>query len=114
MICETILLAIRAIRRNVLRSALTILGIVIGVAAVIIMVTLGNGATAQVKQEVSSLGSNLLQIMPGQGFHGPGGVRSNADMFESDDVEALRREVSGLEAVAPTVSQGSQAIFGNR
>ena len=74
MIWETFMLAQREIRRNVLRSSLTILGIVIGVAAVITMVTLGGGATAQVTSDISSLGSNMLMMRPGQGFHGPGGA----------------------------------------
>lgn len=114
MICQTILLALRAIRRNVLRSSLTILGIVIGVAAVITMVTLGDGATAQVTADISRLGSNMLQVRPGQGFRGPGGTRSTADMFEVDDAQAISREIFGLEAVAPTASRSQQAIYGNK
>ena len=65
----------REIRRNVLRSSLTILGIVIGVAAVITMVTIGEGATAQVQADIQKLGTNLLQVFRGQGFGGPGGAR---------------------------------------
>jgi len=114
MIWETIILALREIRRNVMRSSLTVLGIVIGVAAVITMVTLGGGATAQVKAEISSLGSNMLQMRPGQHMHGPGGTRSQADMFEAKDAEAIIREISGLEAVAPAVSGSMQAIAGNK
>jgi len=114
MIWETILLALRAIRRNVLRSSLTILGIVIGVAAVITMVTLGDGATAQVTTDISKLGSNMLQVRPGQGFRGPGGTRSTADMFDVDDAKAISREIFGLEAVAPTASRSQQAIYGNK
>ncbi len=114
MIGQTILLALRAIRRNVLRSSLTILGIVIGVAAVITMVTLGDGATAQVTADISRLGSNMLQVRPGQGFRGPGGTRSTADMFKVDDAEAIGREIFGMEAVAPTVSRSQQAIYGNK
>jgi len=114
MIWQTILLALRAIRRNVLRSSLTILGIVIGVAAVITMVTLGDGATAQVTTDISKLGSNMLQVRPGQGFRGPGGTRSTADMFDVDDAEGISREIFGLEAVAPTASRSQQAIYGNK
>jgi putative ABC transport system permease protein len=114
MIGQTILLALRAIRRNVLRSSLTILGIVIGVGAVITMVTLGDGATAQVTADISRLGSNMLQVRPGQGFRGPGGTRSTADMFKVGDAEAIGREIFGLEAVAPTVSRSQQAIYGNK
>ena len=114
MLWETILLALRAIRRNVMRSSLTILGIVIGVAAVITMVTLGKGATAKVTSDISKLGSNLLQVRPGQGFRGPGGTRSTAAMFEAADAEAIEREISGLAAVAPAASRGTQAIYGNQ
>ena len=114
MIWETILLALRAIRRNVLRSSLTILGIVIGVAAVITMVTLGSGATAQVAEQIGSLGSNMLQVRPGQDFHGPGGSRAEAPPFKIEDADAIRNDVSGLSAVAPYSSQATQAIFGNQ
>jgi len=113
MLWETILLALREIRRSVLRSSLTILGIVIGVAAVITMVTLGKGATAKVTSDIAKLGSNLLQVRPGQGF-GPGGRRSTADLFKAADAEAIEREISGLAAVAPIASKGTQAIYGNQ
>ena len=113
MLVETVLLAQREIRRNVLRSSLTILGIVIGVAAVITLVTIGSGATAQVAQQIGSLGSNMLMLRPGQGFRGPGGASSEADNFKLDDVEALKRDVTGLAAVAPTASSATQAIYGN-
>ena len=114
MIWETIILALRAIRRNVLRSFLTILGIVIGVAAVITMVTLGDGATEQVRADISSLGSNMLQVRPGQGFRGPGGVRVFAERFKLSDAQAIEREIAGLKAVAPLSDQSGQAISGNR
>jgi len=113
VIWNAFLLALREIRRNLLRSSLTILGIVIGVAAVITMVTLGNGATAQVTAEIASLGTNLLQVRPGQHFHGPGGTRSTAPMFTAKDAEAIRSDVAGVAAVAPSVYQGTQAIYGN-
>jgi putative ABC transport system permease protein len=113
MLWNALLLALQEIRRNAMRSFLTILGIVIGVAAVITMVTLGGGATAQVTTEISSLGTNLLQVRPGQGPRGPGGTRSTADMFEVDDAEVIARDISGLAAVAPTASQATQTIYGN-
>jgi len=113
MIWNAILLALREIRRNVMRSSLTILGIVIGVASVITMVMLGSGATAQVTAQISSLGSNMLHVRPGQGFRGPGGARSTAAMFEADDAEAIARSVSGLAAVAPVAAESVQAIYGN-
>lgn len=111
---QTILLALREIRRNLMRSILTILGVVIGVAAVITMVTLGGGATAKVTTDIASLGSNLLQVRPGQRFHGPGGARGNADPFEYADAAAIEREIKGLAAVAPTASRMMQAVYGNQ
>jgi putative ABC transport system permease protein len=112
MLQNALLLALRAIRRNLMRSALTVLGIVIGVASVIIMVNLGNGATAQVSQRIASLGSNLLMVRPGQRLgHGQ---RTEAKAFDLDDVEAITREVNGIAAVAPSASKSLTAIYGNR
>ncbi len=113
MLWNALLLAMREIRRNVMRSFLTILGIVIGVAAVIIMVTIGGGATVQVTQQIESLGSNLLHVRPGQRGRGPGGTRTTADMFKVGDAESIVREISGLAAVAPITSKATQAIYGN-
>jgi len=112
MLWNALLLALREIRRNLMRSALTMLGIVIGVASVIVMVNLGSGATAQVGEQISSLGSNLLMVRTGQrlGF----GQRSEAEQFDIDDAEAIGREVSGIAAVAPGASQPMTAIYGNR
>jgi putative ABC transport system permease protein len=88
------------------------LGIVIGVASVIVMVNLGSGATAQVGEQIASLGSNLLMVRTGQrlGF----GQRSEAESFDIDDAEAIVREVGGIAAVAPGASQPMTAIYGNR
>lgn len=113
MLWETYLLAQREIRRNVLRSSLTSLGIVIGVAAVIIMVTLGSGATAKVTGDISKLGSNMLQVWVGQAFRRTGGVRSDAPAFKMDDVVAIARQVSGIEAVAPVSVKPLQVIYRN-
>ena len=108
MLWNTLLLALRAIRRNLLRSFLTILGIVIGVAAVITMVTLGNGATRSVSDQISSMGSNLVMVMPGQRF-GPGAVA--AAPFKSADVEAVRNQITGARLVAPVVAKGATAVY---
>ncbi len=113
MLWETFLLAQRTIRRNALRSTLTILGIVIGVAAVITMVTLGSGATAKVTSDISSLGTNTLHVRPGQGMRGPGGARTSADQFTIEDADAIASNVAGLAAVAPTATASSQAIHGS-
>jgi len=113
MFRETLLLALRAIRRNVLRSSLTILGIVIGIAAVITLVTLGGGATVQVANQIKSLGSNLLSVRPGQQSRGMGGARQVARLFEAKDVEAIEREISGIAALAPIASRSMLAINGD-
>jgi putative ABC transport system permease protein len=108
MIRDALLLALRAIRRNLLRSSLTILGIVIGVAAVIVMVTLGAGATSQVTQEIASLGTNVLMVMPGQ-RSGPG--QGGAPPFDLADAQAIAREIPHVTAVAPLSSRGLTAIY---
>jgi putative ABC transport system permease protein len=113
MFMNAILLALREIRRNVLRSSLTILGIVIGVAAVITMVTIGEGATAQVQADIQKLGTNLLQVFRGQGFGGGGGARSSAAPFTLEDVRAIEEETPGVRAVAPSANTMAQAIYGN-
>jgi putative ABC transport system permease protein len=112
MLWNAFLLALREIRRNLMRSALTMLGIVIGVASVIIMVNLGTGATLQVSQQISSLGSNMLMVRTGQrlGF----GQRSEAEPFDLDDTDAISRDIGGVAAVAPTATEAMVAIYGNR
>ncbi|CAD7034941.1 multidrug ABC transporter substrate-binding protein [Pseudorhizobium halotolerans] len=108
MFLETAKLALRAIKRNFLRSFLTVLGVVIGVAAVIAMVTIGNGTTAQVQAELTRLGTNTLFVRPGQ--WGPGRASTEAKRFDNGDVEAIRNQISGLRAVAP-VNRGSATII---
>ncbi|WP_105369973.1 ABC transporter permease [Neorhizobium huautlense] len=107
MFIETAKLAWRAISRNILRSFLTVLGVVIGVAAVIAMVTIGNGTTAQVKTELQRLGTNTLFVRPGQ--WGPGRASTEAKRFDDKDVEAIRDQVSGLRAVAP-INRGTATV----
>ena len=111
MLWNALLLAMRELRRNVMRSFLTILGIVIGVAAVITMVTLGSGATLQVTQQVASLGSNLLMIRVGQRM-GPGQGAGVAP-FKLADAEAIARDVGALAGVAASASASVTAISGN-
>ena len=111
MIWNTILLALREIRRNIMRSFLTMLGIVIGVGAVITMVTIGGGATVQVTEQIASLGSNLLMVTPGKRL-GPGQT-STASPFKLKDAEAIARDVSSVVAVAPASSRSITAVFGN-
>jgi putative ABC transport system permease protein len=110
---NTLGLAWREIRRNLLRSFLTVLGIVIGVAAVITMVTIGNGATQAVQDQITSLGTNLLMIRPGQRM-GPGRDATGAPPFREADALAIAQQVGGLQAVAPQVSTAATAVFGAR
>jgi len=113
MLLNTLLLALREIRRNLLRSFLTILGIVIGVAAVITMVTLGNGATRAVQDQISSLGSNLLMVLPGQRL-GPGMPTAGAPLFKEADVEAIASQIGGINAVAPEVRAAVTVVANGR
>lgn len=112
MFWNTIVLALREIKRNVLRSFLTILGIVIGVGAVIVMVTIGGGATLQVKQQIASMGSNLLMVTPGKRL-GPGQSSGNIP-FKEADAEAIIRDVGSVTAVAPVASKSIKAIFADQ
>lgn len=102
----TLLLAFREIRRHILRSILTTLGIIIGVAAVITMVTLGNGVTASIQDDISSLGSNVFIVFPVRGD------RDSLRLFEHGDIEAVRNQISGVEEVAGSVSSNA-TVFHN-
>ncbi len=107
MLLSVFMLALRSVRRNLLRSFLTILGIVIGVAAVITMVTLGNGATQAIKTQISSLGTNLLMVNPGQRQPGGGGGGGGVPQFTEADAVAIQSEIGGVAAVAP---QGRSSV----
>ncbi len=109
MLWNALLLALRELRRNKMRSFLTMLGIIIGVAAVITLVTLGGGATKQVTEQIASLGSNMLMIRPGKQM-GPG-QSSGAGPFKQADADGLAREIPSLAAVAPSVSSSMTAIY---
>jgi putative ABC transport system permease protein len=109
MIFNALLIAIREIRRNLMRSFLTVIGIVIGVAAVITMVTLGRGATATVKQQISKMGNNLLILLPGQSWSGSG-----APKFNMQDVDEIRDQVPGIASVAPYVSNNSAVVYADK
>jgi len=107
MFYETLKLAVQAITRNAMRSFLTLLGIVIGVGAVIAMVTIGNGTTAKVEADMAKLGSNLLFVRPGQ--FGPGRSSARARSFNARDIAELRNQLTDAKAVAP-VSRGSNTV----
>jgi putative ABC transport system permease protein len=106
--------AFRALRRNKLRTALTMLGIIIGVGAVIAMVGIGNGAKAQVKARIAALGQNVIQVFSGSVNRG--GVRSGfggAGTLTVEDALAMGKEVPGVVAVSPEVRSGAQTMAGN-
>ena len=109
MLGTTVILALNEIRRHLLRSFLTVLGIVIGVAAVVMMVTLGRGATQAVQDEVAGLGSNLIYVVPSQGVgRGVGSIRP--PNFKQADVDAIATQIAGVVAAAPQESAGRTAV----
>jgi putative ABC transport system permease protein len=113
-ITATFRVAFRALRRNKLRSALTMLGIIIGVAAVIAMVGIGNGAKAQVEAQIATLGENMILIFAGS--FSPGGVRGGwgGAGLHIDDAAAIAREIEGVSAVSPEIRSNSQIMAGNQ
>ena len=113
MLLNTLLLALRSIRRNLMRSFLTILGIVIGVSAVVTMVTLGNGATLAIQNQISGLGTNLLQVRPGQRM-GPGSGGASAPSFKEIDADAIATQIGGIAAVAPEARTGATVVANGR
>jgi putative ABC transport system permease protein len=109
---DVLLLALREVRRNALRSFLTVLGIVIGVASVITMVTVGGGATAKISTDIAKLGSNILYVLPGQ-HRGGGRAGTISRAFEADDIAAVAQQVGSLRAVVPATSQSVNIVSGN-
>jgi len=114
-IVETLAVALEALRANKLRSFLTMLGIVIGVAAVIAMVALGRGAQQSVKERIASLGTTLLTVTPGQA-RGPGFVASSSDRapLMMDDSDAIDERATFVTAVQPEISRSLQVVYGSR
>ena len=112
---QSLLIAVRALRVNKMRALLTMLGIIIGIAAVIIMVAIGAGASKMISDQISSIGSNLLLVLPGSTTSG--GLRSGAgtpQTLTSDDAKAIKAECPSVEAVAPTVRGSGQVVYGNQ
>lgn len=112
MLYSVFMLALRSVQRNMLRSFLTILGIVIGVSAVITMVTLGNGATQAIKEKISGLGTNLLLVSPGQRIGGGGG--GGVPQFIEADAEAILSQIGGVAAVAPMGRTNATVVANGR
>ncbi len=111
MFFSALSLAWREIRHNPMRSGLTTLGIIIGVAAVIILVTLGNGASASITNQIKGLGTNLLVIFPGTQQRGP---PMPSTPFKMEDVEAIQRGVRGVAAVSAITSRNMSVVYENK
>jgi len=111
MIWETVKLALRSIRRNVLRSFLTLLGIVIGVAAVIAMITIGSGTTQKVKNDISKLGSNLLVVRAARPERG-GPPSFTPRQLEEKDLLGLRKGLTDAKAVSAASQQTVRVVYG--
>ena len=108
---NTVTVALRALRRNLLRSILTALGIIIGVAAVIAMVSIGNGAKSQVENQIASLGQNIITVFPGNSTQG--GVRGgwgSASSLTVEDAEAIRNEIAGVANLSPDMRDRVQIL----
>jgi len=115
IIFATLRIAVRALRRNKLRTLLTALGIIIGVGAVIAMVSIGNGAKSQIEAQIASLGQNVLNVMSGN--FSRGGVRmgwGSAGTLTRDDYESIHKEVDGLNGLSPEVGSNAQVTTGNQ
>ncbi len=112
MLGNAFLLAFRQILRNPMRSLLTVLGIVIGVASVITMVTVGNGATVAVREQIESFGSNQLMLRRGQRL-GPGGA-AGAPSFKLEDINALEDQIAGVISAAPQINRSTIVVANGR
>ena len=113
LIGETVAVALQSIRANMLRSVLTMLGIIIGVGAVITMVALGSGAQKAVQDRIAALGANVFTVFAGQARQG--GIRiTDRTILSTDDYEALRRDAKLLKAVVPEMQQSLQVKYGNQ
>jgi putative ABC transport system permease protein len=110
LILEIVMVALAAVRANVMRSVLTTLGIVIGVAAVITMVALGEGAQRRVEEQISRMGTNVLTIRPGQEIFG-GIAQEGGQRLAVEDAEALKAQSNGIMTIAPEVSARSQLSY---
>ncbi len=111
---QTLKIALRALRTNKMRSFLTMLGIIIGIAAVIAMMAVGSGASYVISQQIASIGSNIILVLPGSTTSG--GLRSGsggAQTLTSDDVKAIMAECPSVELAAPTVRSSGLVVYGN-
>ncbi|MDK2091967.1 ABC transporter permease, partial [Aliarcobacter butzleri] len=114
MLSNAFLIAIKEIRRNILRSILTILGIVIGVASVIAMVMIGDGTTASVKESITKLGTNMLTLRVGQERRGPPREDNSSKAFQNEDITAIKNEIQNIKGVAAENSTKMNIVYGNK
>ncbi|MCT7557662.1 ABC transporter permease [Aliarcobacter butzleri] len=114
MLSNAFLIAIKEIRRNILRSILTILGIVIGVASVIAMVMIGDGTTASVKESITKLGTNMLTLRVGQERRGPPREDNSSKAFQNEDIIAIKNEIQNIKGVAAENSTKMNIVYGNK
>jgi putative ABC transport system permease protein len=110
MLWNAFMIALREIARNKTRAFLTVLGVIIGVAAVITMVTLGQSTTQAVKNQISNLGSNLLVLRPGMGF-GPRSSSAGVPRFSEADAMAIAEQVPGVASVAPVGNTNLGTVY---
>jgi putative ABC transport system permease protein len=114
---NTVRIAVRAIRRNKIRSILTMLGVIIGVASVIAMIALGSGARAAIDQQIQSQGTNVIYVSAGSVGRGPGAVRGGAGSITTltlEDAQAIAQQVPSVQRVSPVVRGRVQVIAGNQ
>jgi putative ABC transport system permease protein len=107
----TFIVALKALRRNAMRTALTALGMIIGVAAVIVMVAIGTGASSSIQAQIRSAGSNIVMVTAGSGGFGP--VRQGqgaVTTLTADDAEAIRHEIPGVRYVSPGLNTRTQIV----
>ena len=110
-------IALNALKHNKFRAVLTMLGIIIGVASVIAMLSIGQGSKKSIQDQISAMGTNMIFIRPGDDGRGPGGGASqnsaNIQTLELSDVDAIRQSCSAISAISPVVNSGGQAVKGN-
>ena len=106
-------IALKALLRNRMRTFLSVLGIVIGVAAVIAMVAMGEGSRISIKEQMTAMGSNAIIIMPNRDRRGGVQMESNSELLEEADIIAIRENATYIDGVSPMMTVGGQAIVGN-
>src|SRR5665647_1160020 len=110
---QTIKIALRALRTNKMRSFLTMLGIIIGIAAVIAMMAVGSGASYVISQQIASIGSNIILVIPGSTTSGGLRTGGGAQTITSDDVKAIMAECPSVSLASGTVRSSGQVVYGN-